>query len=331
MSFEPIFEHPRVLFLLLAIIPLLFLLRINLKSYFSSTVSVFCKDEAARKSFLIKMRARAALFAMSFCLAVVGAAGPFIGARSETVRKMAAEVIFAVDISRSMLSSDIFPSRLGYSAACAKGVAAGLSGTSCGVVLIKGDAVLAVPLTPDYSAVHSLLESLSPNLLTSAGTSLSKGIDVAAAAFSKDRDCARFIVLFTDGGEESSSLFTAAARLRDEQVSLIVVGTATREGSRIDMFPGNAAGGRVRTALNDAALQRAVSYAAGASLYIRAADSSAGEAAARILAALPEEEADGFVVAKGAYPVNRRSEFFALALLCFCAGVAAGLYYEFRA
>ena len=325
------FEHPRVLFLLLAIIPLLLLFKINLSRFFSSSVSVFCKDEAARKSFLLKMRARAALFAAAFCLAVIGAAGPFIGAKSETLRKSGCEVVFAFDISRSMLCSDILPSRLDYAAACAKGVAAQLTGTSCAVVLIKGNAVLAVPLTLDYSAVLTLLDALSPNLLTSSGTNLREGINVAAAAFSKDRDCAKFLVLFTDGGEETSSLVAAGSRLREEEISLIAVGTATKEGAEIDMYPGNPDKGRARTALNETALQRAARGARLSSLYIRAAECSAGEAAERILAALPDEETSGFALAKGTKPINRRSEFFALALLCFAAGVAAGLYWGIRA
>ena len=322
------FEHPRLLFLLLAIIPLIFLFRINLKQFFSSFLFIFCKDEGAKKKFLLKMNARAALFAVAFFFAVVGAAGPFIGTKDVTARKRAAEVVFAFDISRSMLCTDILPSRLDYAAACAKSVAAGIAGTSCAVVLIKGDAVLALPLTPDSAAQRGLLDALSPNLLTSAGTNISGGINAAAAAFSADRDCAKFLILFTDGGEEAASLAQAANRLREEEVSLIAVGTATKEGAEINMYPTAPDKGRVRTALNDLPLQRAVRGAGLASLYIRAAECTAGEAAARILAALPDEKQGGFALVKGASPVNRRGEFFALALFCFAAGVAAGLYYR---
>lgn len=321
-----IFEHPHVLFLLLAVIPLLLLFAINLRRQFSYAVSVLCKSEDEKKAFLLKMNARAALFALSFCLAVIGAAGPFIGVKSDTVRKSGSEVIFAFDISRSMLIPDLLPTRLDYAASCAKAVAAELSGIPCGVALIKGDGVLAVPLTPDYPAVASLIDALSPNLLTSAGTNLSKGINAATAAFSKDRDYAKFLVLFTDGGE--GSLEAAAAHLRDEGISLIAVGTATREGGEIDRFPQNPSGGRAHSALNDAALIRAVSRAAGSSLFIKAEELSAQEAAMRILAAFPTAEEGGFVLSKGTYPVNRRGEFFALAILFFVAGIAAGLYYK---
>ncbi len=323
-----IFEHPRVLFLLPAVIPAFLVFKVNLKRYFHDSVSVFCKSEAEKRAFMRKMNARACFFALAWCLAVIGAAGPFIGMKSETVRKSGSEVIFAIDISRSMLVSDILPSRLDYAAACAKSVAAGLSGIPCGVVLIKGAGVSAVPLTLDYSSVFALLDSLSPNLLTSAGTDIAKGIEAAAASFSKDRDCAKFLILFTDGGEESSALSVAASRLREESISLIAVGTATKEGGEIDMYPGNAAEGRVNTALNEAALRRAATSAAGASFFINASESGVSETAERILLALPDGSADGFVLAAGAYPVNRRDAFFVLALLFFSAGIAAGQYYR---
>lgn len=323
-----IFEHPRVLLLLIAAVPLLLLFSIGLKRHFSSSISAFCKSEAEKKAYLCKMRARACLFALSLCLAVIGAAGPFIGSKSEMARKSGSEVIFAVDISRSMLVPDILPSRLVYAAGCAKSVAAGLSGAPCGVVLIKGEGVLAVPLTPDYSSVLSLLDALSPNLLTSTGTNLARGIGAAAASFSKDRDCAKFLILFTDGGEDSSSLLAAGMRLREEAVSLIAVGTATKEGGEIEMYPGNPSRGMAHTALNDSALVRTAAAAAGSSFFIGAAELSPQEAAARILSAIPEEDEGGFVVLAGSYPVNRRGEFFALAILCFSAGVAAGLYYR---
>ena len=323
-----IFERPCALLLLIPIIPLLLLFRRNMKRHFTSSVSVFCKSEAEKKAFKLKMNARSSLFALGICLAVIGAAGPFIGKKTETVRKSGCEVIFAVDISRSMLVADILPSRLGYTAACAKAVAAGLSGVSCAVVLVKGEGVLAVPLTTDSAAILSLLDALSPNLLTSAGTGIAKGIEAAAAAFSTDRDCAKFIILFTDGGEESSSLVAAAARLREEGISLIAVGTATKEGGEIESYPGYPAGGRASTTLNDAALRRAASAAAGSSVFIGAQESGAAETASRILAALPEESEGEAVLVAGAYPVNRRSGFFALAILFFASSVAAGLYYR---
>ena len=321
-----IFEHPNVLFLLPAVVPALLAFKVNLKRYFHDSVSVFCKSEGEKRAFMRKMNARSCFFALAWCLAVIGAAGPFIGMKSETVRKSGSEAVFAVDISRSMLVSDILPSRLDYAAVCAKSVVAGLSGIPCAVVLIKGSSVLAVPLTPDYSSVLALLDSLSPNLLTSAGTDIAKGIEAAAASFSQDRDCAKFLILFTDGGEDSSSLSAAASRLREEGISLVAVGTATKEGGEIDMYPGNAAGGSVNTALNEAALRRTAVSAAGASFFINVSESGVSETAERILSAIPDGNAGSFVLAAGAYPVNRRSEFFVLALLCFSAGVAAGQY-----
>ena len=75
--------------------------------------------------------------------------------------------------------------------------------------MAKGDGVVAVPLTEDKIMIESLLEVISPNLMTVPGTSLGKGILKAKESFPSSYGAAGRIWVFTDGEETDGQLKTA--------------------------------------------------------------------------------------------------------------------------
>ena len=116
-------------------------------------------------------------------------AGFYWGTNLVPVQKTGTSVSFVFDISNSMLAED---GPNGMSRLKAAGVFAEKlldkmeeenSSTPVSVVLAKGDGVTAIPLTEDYALIESLLDVLSPNLMTAPGTSLSKGILAAKNSF----------------------------------------------------------------------------------------------------------------------------------------------------
>ncbi|MBO8449718.1 MAG: VWA domain-containing protein [Spirochaetes bacterium] len=314
------FEHPRVLILLAAVLPAAFLFRYRMQKCRASGLFRFFRTEEEIRLFLRGRNRRALFFLFAWIFAVFGAAGPFIGRRSGFTRKSGSEVVSVFDVSRSMLVTDVLPSRLSQAALFAENLLDGLSGVPCAAVLVKGAGVLAVPLTSDHPAVYALLAALSPNLVSAPGSGLADGLAAAAGAFSKNRDSARFLVLLSDGGETEGGLIPAAARLRDSGISLIAVGVGTDEGAELDIYPGPERNERMLMQLNAAGLQKAAAAAGGQSFFLRAADSGAVN---RVLSCLTAGES-GTVLSGGWYPVNRRSECFLLALFCFSCAITAG-------
>ena len=152
------------------------------------------------------------IFRLAACVMVIFAfAGISWGVKPVPLQKSGDAVSFVFDISYSMTATDCPDglSRLEAASAYANGLLERMGGTEVSVVLAKGDGVIALPLTQDVSAVKSLLENLSPSLMTSAGSSIGKGIQAAIQSFPTNCSHNPHIWVFTDGDETDSNLVRA--------------------------------------------------------------------------------------------------------------------------
>ena len=145
-------------------------------------------------------------------------------------------MVFAVDISRSMLAEDAAPSRLQRAAREARRLIQDLEGDRLGLIAFAGRSYILAPLTVDGGAIRMYLDALDPDLASEGGTSLSsvlaQGTELLAAA----TDAAdRVLVVFTDG-ESHDTLPEAVAQaeaLKEAGVRLIVVAEGRALPTRI--------------------------------------------------------------------------------------------------
>jgi Ca-activated chloride channel family protein len=169
-------------------------------------------------------------------LAAVGVAGPRAGRTQVQTETRALSLVFAIDISRSMLAEDVAPSRLQRAGREARRLIQDLEGDRLGLIAFAGRSYILAPLTVDGGAVRMYLDALDPDLASDGGTSLSavlaQGTDLLNAA----TDAAdRVLVLFTDG-EAHDTLPEVVARaeaLKDVGVRLIVVAEGRALPTRI--------------------------------------------------------------------------------------------------
>jgi len=317
-----VFEHPRWLLAALALLPavLVFVSRYR-KLAHALLPLVSPSDSRPVRYFSRMVLVRFVCLALAWILLACAAASPRWGTALAATRQEGSSVIFVMDISRSMGVSDVSPDRLSYASRYAFLLTERMENIPCGVVLVKGSAVLAVPLTTDHRSVLNLLSSLSPALLSSPGTGLASGIKTALAAFPSGSAAARTIVLLTDGDETAGSLEDEARSVRAAGATLIIVGIGTTTGSEINVFPGAEEKRMETTRLREDLLKNAARAAGRGSFYISGTD--AGSALRVIEAALPASGKAGKLV-YSPKPVYRYFEFLAAALLCICAAFIAG-------
>lgn len=168
--------------------------------------------------------------------ASVGLAGPRAGRTQVKTETRALSLVFAVDISRSMLAEDASPSRLQRAGREARRLIQDLEGDRLGLIAFAGRSYILSPLTVDGGAVRMYLDALDPDLASEGGTSfaavLSQGGQLLAAA----TDAAdRVLVIFTDG-EAHDTLPDAVAEaeaLKEAGVRLIVVAEGRALPTRI--------------------------------------------------------------------------------------------------
>jgi len=190
------------------------------------------------------------LLALAFLL--FAASGVRWGREAPTARPSDVDVVLAFDVSRSMLATDIRPTRLERSVAVARTLVDQHRGTPFGIVVFKGEGVVFLPVTDDATAIGSYLDMIDGSVLTSPGTNLESGLLTAAAAFPTGRDARSVAVLFTDGGFLEGNPRRGAEVIAERGIDLIVVGTGRSDPVPIPTDGGyvtDAEGNRVLTAL----------------------------------------------------------------------------------
>ncbi|MCH2114620.1 MAG: VWA domain-containing protein [Pirellulales bacterium] len=157
------------------------------------------------------------------------------GTTSRKVPQKGIEVMFALDVSRSMLAEDAAPNRLGRAKQQIKDMADEMAGDRIGLVVFAGSAKRAVPLTSHYDDFKKILDSVGPHTVPRGGSRLGVAIQEAADGFIDKTNNHKTIVLFTDGEDQESHPLELARKLHTEEgMRIFTVGLGdTGQGARI--------------------------------------------------------------------------------------------------
>lgn len=168
-----------------------------------------------------RQRARAILRLLGCALLVAALVDPRWNAHYEDVPQHGVDVMFCLDISRSMLAEDVTPNRLERAKQYISDIVATLSGDRVGLVSFAGSAALKCPLTVDYGAFRMALDEISPRSSPRGGTLIGDAIRLAVNSFTDQVKNYKSIILITDG-EDHESYPLEAARQAHEQLGVRV-------------------------------------------------------------------------------------------------------------
>lgn len=175
--------------------------------------------------------ARTLLIASAMAAAVVALMRPQAqGVASINGGRAIADVMFVLDVSKSMLADDAAPNRLARAKAEITQVVRGLGAHRFGLVAFAGRAALLCPLTPDQEYFGLALRAADPSAIGKGGTRIGDAIRTALRGFPPGEG-GKLIVLITDG-EDHESMPEAAAKAAAEQgVHIVAVGIGSTEGT----------------------------------------------------------------------------------------------------
>ncbi len=147
------------------------------------------------------------------------------------------EVMFVLDVSRSMLAEDAGPNRLERAKQQIKDLVDEMAGDRVGLVVFAGDAKQQIPLTTHYDDFKQSLDGVGPHNVRSGGSRLGDAIDAASRAFLTKSNAHKAMVIFTDGEDQESEPVAAARRAHEETgVRIFTVGLGdTQTGARIPL------------------------------------------------------------------------------------------------
>lgn len=182
---------------------------------------------------------RSFFLSLSWIMLVCAYAGLYWGTNLVPVQKNGTSVSFVFDISNSMLAEDGpgNTTRLKAASLYAEKLLSKIeesdSATPVSVVLAKGDGVIAIPLTQDYSMIDSLMKVMSPSLMTVPGTSLGKGVLKAKASFPSNYSSAGRIWVFTDCEETDGHLKNALVETIKAGIPVTIIGFGSETETKV--------------------------------------------------------------------------------------------------
>lgn len=183
----------------------------------------------------IRFFTRHTLLAFALGCAGLSLANLQMGGQKQLVKRQGADVVFALDVSRSMWAEDIAPSRLDKAKLLISRTIDNLSGDRVGLIAYAGNAYPALPITTDYAAAKMALSNADPAQIPTQGTNLAAALDFAADYFNPSSPAGRFIIVFTDGEDHE---FTTTSIDSELPINILVVGIGTAAGGPIPMSKG---------------------------------------------------------------------------------------------
>lgn len=194
-------------------------------------------------------RARNALLCLSALCGVLALMRPQWGLEFVETPRASAELMVAIDVSRSMLAEDVVPNRLERAKAEVRDLLGMLEGDHVGLIAFAGRASVLAPLTPDFGFFRLVLDELGPHSVSRGGTRLEEPIRKALAGFRATGDVSRAILLITDGEDHDSFPLDAAREAAERGIAVIAIGLGSAGGVEIPVTePGTGARELVRDA-----------------------------------------------------------------------------------
>ena len=226
--------------------------------------------------------ARIILWFVGVALIIVALGRPQWGSEIEIVEQRGVQLMVALDVSRSMLSQDVKPSRLDRAKLEISDLISRLRGDTIGIVLFSGASFVQFPLTADYATARTYMTSAGPHMITRQGTVIGEAIETAMGGFNDQRVSQKIIIIMTDGENHEGDPVEAARQAAAEGAVIHTVGFGSSEGAPVAVYDEQgevtgyrqgADGSPILSRLDEDALQRIAE--AGGGRYFRADDPGA--------------------------------------------------------
>lgn len=182
---------------------------------------------------------KAWLLLIAFALQILILARPQFGTKLETTKRSGIEIMVAIDVSNSMNSMDVSPSRLEMAKMAVSRLVDKMTNDRLGIVVFAGTAHVQLPITTDYPSAKMFLSSISTGMVPVQGTAIGAAINMCRNSFTSQENINRAIIIITDGENHEDDGVEAARIAASEGIRVYTVGMGTPKGSPIPVTPGN--------------------------------------------------------------------------------------------
>jgi len=230
------FQYPQALYLLGAI-PLFILLYISYRIWKKRSVAKI--GDAALVYRLMgnhsrsKTAAKFFLVCAAFALGCVALANPRKPDTSSDEAKSGIDVMFALDVSNSMLATDVQPSRLEKARQLLLTLVDKMPTNRIGLVVFAGKSYLQMPLTLDHNAAKMFISSANTSAVPIQGTVMADALDRCNHGFDEQNPRFKTVILVSDGETHDEGAIDKAKELAQRGVMINTVGVGSPQGAAI--------------------------------------------------------------------------------------------------
>lgn len=170
---------------------------------------------------------------LAFSCLAIALVNPKIGTKLETVKRQGVDIVFAVDVSKSMLAEDIAPNRLEKSKQLVTQIVNNLASDRIGIIAYAGKAFPQLPITTDYAAAKMFLQSMNTDMLSSQGTAINEAIQLARTYYDDEEQTNRVLIIISDGEDHSEVAQDVAEAAAGEGIKIFTIGVGDVKGAPI--------------------------------------------------------------------------------------------------
>ncbi|MGE5944021.1 MAG: vWA domain-containing protein, partial [Flavobacteriales bacterium] len=274
----------KIWFWVLGIIPVIILIFLVLQMWKHRTQSKFADKQLLNKlspnKSLFKSILKISVLCLAFACFALALVNPKIGTKLETIKREGVDIVFAIDVSKSMLAEDIAPNRLDKSKQLVTQIINNLASDRIGIIAYAAKAFPQLPITTDYAAAKMFLNNMNTDMMSSQGTAINEAIKLSQTYFDDEGQTNKVLIIISDGEDHSEEAVAMAEAANEEGIRIFTIGVGDVKGGPIPEkkngivlnYKKDNNGQTVITKLNEETLQNIAAVANG--IYINGKNTS---------------------------------------------------------
>ncbi|MEJ6792481.1 MAG: VWA domain-containing protein [Lacinutrix sp.] len=229
----------KIWFWALLVIPIILVLFLALQIWKRKTQNKFANQDILKRltpnRSLFKSVLKIVVLCLAFASLIMALVNPKIGSKLETVKREGVDIVFAVDVSKSMLAEDIAPNRLEKSKQLVTQIINSLASDRIGIIAYAGKAFPQLPITTDYSSAKMFLNNMNTDMMSSQGTAINEAIELAKTYYDDDQQTNRVLVIISDGEDHSEAAASVAEEAGEAGIRIFTIGVGDVKGGPIPL------------------------------------------------------------------------------------------------
>jgi Ca-activated chloride channel family protein len=227
----------KIWFWVLGIIPIIILIFLMLHFWRYRAQNKFADKQLLNKlspnKSVFKSILKIIVLSLAFACLAIALVNPKIGTKLETVKREGVDIVFAIDVSKSMLAEDIAPNRLDKSKQLVTQIINNLASDRIGIIAYAAKAFPQLPITTDYAAAKMFLNNMNTDMMSSQGTAINEAIKLSQTYFDDEGQANKVLIIISDGEDHSEDAVATAEAARELGIRIFTIGVGDVKGGPI--------------------------------------------------------------------------------------------------